>query len=207
MNKQIKIAIAVMSIILLVPIVVFIIIFYNSTVSDDITKWGAFGDYFGGILNTFLSFLSLVVTTFIAFQLMKIDKDRQKENHTFEREKMLREFREAEYKRITYELQKVQLSIFEPNLLEAGRVVTNAIYHFRAFRDSNSHLFSFLNDSEISELYTSLIGLLTMIEKNKEKFSDVDYSNRPTDNAKIMREYDIIEKKFHQKFQKYFLNL
>ncbi|PNW27230.1 hypothetical protein [Formosa algae] len=58
-------------VILLIPILIFIANFYKHSVSDSISDWGAFGDFFGGILNTTISFLSLVILAFLTYFVSK----------------------------------------------------------------------------------------------------------------------------------------
>jgi uncharacterized membrane protein len=42
--------------------------------SSNPSDWGTFGDFFGGILNTIISFLTLIVTIIIAVYINKIEK-------------------------------------------------------------------------------------------------------------------------------------
>ena len=41
----------------LITVIVSYFVFFNSGWSSDQSVWGAFGDYFGGVLNPLLSFL------------------------------------------------------------------------------------------------------------------------------------------------------
>lgn len=50
--------------------------FRHAERSTDPADWGTFGDYFGGILNPFISLLTLSVTIFIAYYLKKADEKR-----------------------------------------------------------------------------------------------------------------------------------
>jgi len=52
-------------ILIIIPIVFFVANFWDSDVSDDIAKWGSFGDYFGGLLNTILSLSSLIILGYL----------------------------------------------------------------------------------------------------------------------------------------------
>ena len=58
----------------------FLFIFYNNfqnqKISDSISDWGSFGDFIGGTLSTFISILTLIVTIVIAFQISKIEDNR-----------------------------------------------------------------------------------------------------------------------------------
>lgn len=58
--------IGIVSLILItIPIVFFSVKFWDSKISDDIAKWGSFGDFFGGIINTILSLSSLILLGYL----------------------------------------------------------------------------------------------------------------------------------------------
>lgn len=40
---------------MLLPIIVFVFNFYSHSFSDDISEWGAFGDYIGGVYSVYIS--------------------------------------------------------------------------------------------------------------------------------------------------------
>lgn len=173
MNKKIlNIIIPFFLLIILIPICLFIANFYNHDISNDIANWGAFGDYFGGILNSFFSFLTLIVTIYIAFEISKIEENRNKENLKFEREKLLRELREAEYKKINSELQKVWLSITEEDDMTSKRIIYNCLLQYRYFISSNYHLFPFFKDEEISNLNKSIQEIFDIIHHSKKLDKD-----------------------------------
>jgi hypothetical protein len=63
--------IAIITIILILPIVVFIFIFKNQIISTEISDWAAFGSYIGGVLNTIISLLSLIILGYITYLISK----------------------------------------------------------------------------------------------------------------------------------------
>ena len=143
----------------ILPAIFFIANFWGFNISKNASDWGTFGDYFGGILNSFFSFLTLVATIYIAYIISNIEENRNRENLKFEKEKLLREFREAEYKRINLELQKVWVGLTSGDKI-ASDIVYNCIIQVRYFRTSNKHLFDFLDDDEMYNLSDSLENLL-----------------------------------------------
>lgn len=72
MSKREIRLLVIFSIFCFIPVIFFINTFWDSFISEDITKWGAFGDYFG----SFFSFISVCVTIYIAYNLSKIEKNR-----------------------------------------------------------------------------------------------------------------------------------
>jgi hypothetical protein len=63
-------------IICLIPFVFYIIKFGSFTWSEVKGDWGTFGDYIGGLLNPFISILTLGVTVYIAISINEYEKRR-----------------------------------------------------------------------------------------------------------------------------------
>jgi hypothetical protein len=63
----------------IVPLVFYLYKFDSFTLSSDHADWGTFGDYFGGILNPLIAFLTLGVTVFIAISFNNYEKRRDKQ--------------------------------------------------------------------------------------------------------------------------------
>ena len=164
MNKKEVGLILIFSIFCFIPIVFFVNTFWDSMISKDITNWGSFGDYFG----SFFSFFSVLVTIYIAYKLSQIEKNRHKEFLKFEREKLIREFREIEYKRINLELQKVWGCLTEENVGSLKEIIFNCIIQFRYFISSNQHLFPFLKDEVMYNLKNSLEEIQKLISNQND---------------------------------------
>jgi hypothetical protein len=67
---------AVLLIMLSIPIFLYIYYFGGNTPSKNPDAWGPFGDFFGGVLNPIISFFTLLVTTYIAYELTKLEDQR-----------------------------------------------------------------------------------------------------------------------------------
>ncbi len=52
--------------------------FNRNGLSKDPAIWGQFGDYFGGILNPFISILNLIILTYLSIRLVKDEDNRNK---------------------------------------------------------------------------------------------------------------------------------
>jgi hypothetical protein len=70
---------------LLTPMVIFITYFNSQEISDKISLWGAFGDFFGGTLNTILSLISLIVLGYITFLIHKMSSIENKNLFLFQK--------------------------------------------------------------------------------------------------------------------------
>lgn len=64
--------------ILIIVIVYILIIFalYFGLSTDNIDKWGQFGDFLGGVINSFLSIINLIVLIFITIKIVNIEENR-----------------------------------------------------------------------------------------------------------------------------------
>ncbi len=63
-----------LTILFLLPIIIFIIEFHSYTLSNDTANWGDFGDYIGGIYSISITLLAV----FLTFYLTKKDEKRKK---------------------------------------------------------------------------------------------------------------------------------
>jgi uncharacterized membrane protein len=91
--------------IILCPILFFIKNFNNQIVSPEIEHWGMFGDFFGGVTNTIISFVSLIVLTYISIVISEIGSE--------EHEKaLIRERKREAYDQLYSHLSILTLSPF-----------------------------------------------------------------------------------------------
>lgn len=153
MNKKNSIIIVVLIFLSIVP---FLFAFYynfkDQSISNNISDWASFGDYIGGILNTFLSLLILIATIYIAYQLNKFDEARNEKIIEFEKDKLLREFREIEYKTISNELNKLWEIVTNPDR-NYGMCELFIVYNrYSDFLKYKNHLFPNLNEKEFTDL-------------------------------------------------------
>lgn len=72
-----RIALVLSTLVILIPIVVFVFHFNSQIISNSISDWGSFGDYIGGLINTVVSILSLIILAYITYL---IGENSNKEN-------------------------------------------------------------------------------------------------------------------------------
>lgn len=65
--------------ILILVVIIPYLINFNGGLSDKTEVWGAFGDYFGGILNPILSIINIGVLIYLTYLVHRIDINRVKE--------------------------------------------------------------------------------------------------------------------------------
>lgn len=72
--KHWKVYLTICSIIFLIPVAAYIIKFWDGSFSNDPQDWGVLGDFFGGVLNSYIGTLNLVATFLIAVILSNHEK-------------------------------------------------------------------------------------------------------------------------------------
>ena len=81
MNKKKFFTISLIGILVLLPIIVFVFNFYSHSFSDDISEWGAFGDYVGGVYSVYIS----IGLYLLSRKLGRTDKLRNKQEFHIEK--------------------------------------------------------------------------------------------------------------------------
>ncbi|KFF09133.1 hypothetical protein IX38_01040 [Chryseobacterium luteum] len=59
---------------IILPVIFYVVNFYEYNRSTDPSDWGVFGDYIGGVLNPIISFLTLIITVIIAVNISGLEK-------------------------------------------------------------------------------------------------------------------------------------
>lgn len=81
-KEKLKFVSLILSIIIFItPIGIFVFNFWKQDISHDITRWGAFGDFFGGILNTIISLISLIVLGYLTYLIGKQSNEENKKTN------------------------------------------------------------------------------------------------------------------------------
>lgn len=129
------------------PILIFMDNFQNQVKSTDIQHWGMFGDFFGGVTNTMISFVSLIVLAYISIVISKIGSD--------EHEKaLIRERKREAYDKLSSSLTTLELT--------ASRIVR----HLKSIESKHYAQMVKLNDSTV--INNSILTIETMINKYDE---------------------------------------
>lgn len=75
----------VVGIVLLVPSLFYVYNFKSYNLSKSTEDWGTFGDFFGGVTNTIISLLSLIILTYISWIVSKFSSEENKKLYLLER--------------------------------------------------------------------------------------------------------------------------
>ena len=167
-RRNIKVIFIVFSLILIIPLFIFIRNFFYQNISDEINDWASFSDYLSGTLGLIINLATLLVTVFIAFLINSFDDKRNLENQKFEKQKLLREFQEAEYREIRTNLQDLYPALMSEDPKELSLNVHKTIVKYRYFITSNYHLFPITNEEVFKKLQNTLNKFSNFLEQPQE---------------------------------------
>lgn len=146
-RNLIMISSAVVFAIVVIP---FLWNFYNYNISNNLEKWGQFGDYIGGVLNPIVAVMNLAVFAYLSVKLVKIEEDRNNSN--------LRELARPLGHTITFS-DNINYTL-EITLTNAGlgpmKITKLDITdeHGNIIKDFNSHLMNYMEHNKISGNFT-----------------------------------------------------
>ncbi len=159
-------------ILLILPISIFVLTFYSQLISNNVDDWSAFAGYLNGTTGVIISLFTLIVTIIIAIEISKIESRRIKKNRKFEKQKLLREFREKEYKDIRNNLQSIYTALMSSDPIEVNIIIHQVIIKYRYFLTSTYHLFPFLEEQLFQDLKVTLDKFSRLLEKSQAEVDE-----------------------------------
>jgi uncharacterized membrane protein len=170
-NKQWKRIVKIVIIVLIIPLVFFILNFCKHGISDQISDWGNFGDYFGGVLGTIIGVANLVFLIYITYRLSEIDANREKSNLKFQLLISQNELRNASYKEIN---QLLKVFTIESIMGDSKSFMRCNLYaaEIEAFCEGMSHLFPLLKTKDsYEEMINNMLVVLENVRQRKGELS------------------------------------
>ena len=107
-NQYVKRFFWVLGLVLIIPVGLFVVAFFDQRLSNKITDWGTFGDFIGGIYNPIIGLANLLVLIFISLIVAKLEGRRERAGLIF---KLYMEFTE-----------KTDLALYERDINKLGEV-------------------------------------------------------------------------------------
>jgi hypothetical protein len=166
--KHIYLFVILFLFLLILPILFFILNFNSQLVLKNLEDWSDFAGYFNGSIGLVLSLFTLIATIIIAVEISKIESRRIETNQKFEKQKLLREFREQEYKEIRNNLKSIYVALMSPNPKEVELKIHQVIIEYRYFLTSTAHLFPFLDEQLFQDLNITLEKFSKLLCKSQE---------------------------------------
>ena len=196
-QKLIYLSIAFFVILLILPILLFVFNFSSQLISSDIEDWSAFAGYLNGTLSVIIGLSTLIVTIVIAVEISKIESRRIERNQQFEKQKLLREFREQEYKDIRNNLQSIYTALMSSDPKEVNLTIHQVAVKYRYFLTSNYHLFPFLEEQLFQDLKSTIEKYSELLDKSQ---ADIEESKMD-----LLTEYVVNFDNFNLRIQTFLL--
>lgn len=117
-----KIAGCIFFAIILTPIAFFVSYFNDNAISDQIERWGQFGDYFGGLLNPIISLASLVTLGYLTYLVNNLSSRDDKRL-------FLLQMKMKAYDELVTKISEMNLMIYDMRSTSAVRDKFSAVFN------------------------------------------------------------------------------
>jgi hypothetical protein len=176
MNKSYKISMTIILFSIVLLILLYFLNFKDIPISKDTSSWGAFGDYFGGVLNPIIGIINIAILINITFQISKIDGDRIKSELEIQKQIALFALKHDALKALKQILEK-----FQPELVKSDEnSALNIILYrneFNSYIDTYLYLFPFFEKESWKPLKDNMITLSEIADQRFIKKNDLDIEN------------------------------
>ncbi|WP_405384098.1 hypothetical protein [Maribacter sp. LLG6340-A2] len=163
--------------ILILAVTIPYLINFNGGLSDKTEVWGAFGDYFGGILNPILAIINIGILIYLTYLVNKIDSNRAKEELEIQKKIALYGLKHDVLKEFNNNLAKFQPELVQSNENSELNIV---LYRneFYSLIESYSYLFPTIKNDKKSPLSEIMLVLSNIAGERFEKGNDFDIKNK-----------------------------
>jgi hypothetical protein len=174
LKKTLYTTIGICFIIILIIILAFIINFSSQAISDKVSDWGTFGDYFGGLLNPIIGVLNLIALVYISFVISKLEEKRNLHELQSQKKFTLYSLQHDSLKKLNRILEKVQPELVKSNAESRINIIL-VRNELNSYITTHSYLFPFFKDRTWQSLKDSIEDLSELSHKY--------YSNDKSDSA------------------------
>ena len=147
-------------------IIIFVVQFQSSKISNDSAKWGAFGDYIGGISQSIFSLANLIIFVKLTNIISNYQQNQSEKELAFQKSLLMTQLRSEAIKDIRLVLYK----FFDVVLNNDRKINDYAVLvgHINSFMLHNTHLF------EMDEALNDAIRALVKLSKLKNSNDNSD---------------------------------
>jgi hypothetical protein len=163
-NRIVRTIITISIIAIVALLGVYMFWFWGNPISSDSSDFGAFGDYFGGILNPLIGIGNLLALIYISIFISKIEGNREEQQFLLQKEYALYTLKHESLKDISIILEKVQLVLIDRNNVRLQLILIRN--EFNAYITLNSYLFPFFENRTWETLRDTI-----------EEFAELDLEN------------------------------
>lgn len=161
---------------LILVVVIPYLMNFNGGVSNETQVWGAFGDYFGGILNPILAIINIGILIYLTFLINKIDTNRANKELEIQKKIAVYGLKHDALKEFNNNLSK-----FQPELVKSNEhSELNIILHrneFYSLIETYTYLFPNIEKDKESKLTEIMLVLSKTAGDRFVKGNDYDIPN------------------------------
>lgn len=137
---------------ILIPIFIYLIIFYHHPLSDNGSNWGDFGNYLGGILNPIIGIFNVVVLVYLTLKVSELDNVRNERALELQRELGIKKIKYKSYKEINALFLRISFVSIDEGKLIDGNKYLKLKSEFISITTSCLDLFKSLNVQRINKI-------------------------------------------------------
>ncbi len=167
----------------------YIWIFGDGSFSNDKTEWGAFGDYFGGIINPLIGMANLFFLIKLTFTIDGLEDNRRINDLNNQKYLTLYTIRHDSLKMISSNLEKVQLEIIE-RAKDSGLKLLLIRNEISSFVHANDYIFPSLKE----EIHESLNASIEELSALTIKYYETTHVDKNFDLGMKIHKEEIIPK-------------
>ena len=116
---------------------------------DDPTTWGAFADYFGGLVNPLIGLGNIALLIYISYQLADRDDNRNR-----------LPLMDASV-RLLHEILDNIISAASPMTENSSQIINDQLIEFNTWKGRNLHLFPNVHPDRFEDIFRLVLDLLT----------------------------------------------
>jgi hypothetical protein len=173
--RQIRNIVILGGIFLCIPIVFFILKFApcKYVLSDTITDWGSFGDYFSGTIGIIVGLLNLVFFIFLTIEIAKVNDVNNLKNLNFERKRIMTELRYESIKRYEERVSSLLdnlVNYLHQQPLQAQNILWEILKtenYFNEFLITYSDIFPNMNGQLLATDITKIKNYISQNQNNR----------------------------------------
>jgi hypothetical protein len=185
---------------ILIVINIYIKNFHQYEISENAASWGAFGDYFGGVLNPLIGIANLGFLIYISFLIADLDEKRSIRETKSQKEFALFGVKHDAIRQLVSMLDKVHLELFN-NPASAYKTLRYLEHELFMYLASITYLFPNIIAYDLEGFRESLVGMryCVGVEERLEKEGYKDFEGKSAEEIKI--EIAAIVKKSLENFE------
>ena len=176
----------------------YYLVFNETSISTETYIWGAFGDYFGGILNPILSIVNIGVLIYLTYLVNERDSKRAESELKLQKIIALYSLKHDALKDFNLLFSKIQPELVESNERSALNIILFR-NDFNSLLETYEYLFPSIVNENYSDLSDSMVDISEIAEKRHKSRETMDIQ---TEIKPKLEEFQVLKMEFLKRLQK-----